>query len=412
MKDLLQDTRVQRLLLANITGSIGSGVTIIAVPWMLIQQPGGERFYGYATLGTTFALFLFMPYYGAWIDRHSRKRMLLIGEAFGFIATLAMATWAFLSGRVETWQLMTSYFCGMLYYTLHYPAKFAFIQQIFERRHYQSLTGLMEIQGQTAAMLAGGIASLLIGHVALPVILLADAATYLISFLIQSTIPYHPDHVDAARKQAPRNAWGAMAEGGRWLRDRPRLCVFLLATYVPFVAVMVGNFLFPIYVDRVLAASSDVFGRGEVVFALGAILSALLIPKLATRHGADRTIIVTMALFLCGLVMLSVFNVTPLYYAALLLLGFGNAGSRVARGALVLNLVPNAVMGRVQMFFSVFDRLLRTVLTFGATMIVARASASLGFACLSLLLLIAFVTMLASRSSIRTPIPEVLRPAA
>lgn len=412
MKDLLQDTRVQRLLLANITGSIGSGVTIIAVPWMLIQQPGGERFYGYATLGTTFALFLFMPYYGAWIDRHSRKRMLLIGEAFGFIATLAMATWAFLSGRVETWQLMTSYFCGMLYYTLHYPAKFAFIQQIFERRHYQSLTGLMEIQGQTAAMLAGGIASLLIGQVALPVILLADAATYLISFLIQSTIPYHPDHMNVARKQAPRNAWVAMAEGGRWLRDRPRLCVFLLATYVPFVAVMVGNFLFPIYVDRVLAASSDVFGRGEVVFALGAILSALLIPQLATRHGADRTIIVTMALFLCGLVMLSVFNVTPLYYAALLLLGFGNAGSRVARGALVLNLVPNAVMGRVQMFFSAFDRLLRTVLTFGATMIVARASASLGFACLSLLLLIAFVTMLASRSSIRTPVPEMLRPAA
>ena len=412
MKDLLRDTRVQRLLLANITGSIGSGVTIIAVPWMLIQQPGGERFYGYATLGTTFALFLFMPYYGAWIDRHSRKRMLLIGEAFGFIATLAMAAWAFLSGRVETWQLMTSYFCGMLYYTLHYPAKFAFIQQIFERRHYQSLTGLMEIQGQTAAMLAGGIASLLIGHVALPIILLADAVTYLISFLIQSTIPYHPDHVEAAQKKAARNAWVAMAEGGRWLRDRPRLCVFLLATYVPFVVVMVGNFLFPLYVDRVLAASSEVFGRGEVVFALGAILSALLIPKLATRHGADRTIVVTMALFLGGLVMLSVFAVTPLYYAALLLLGFGNAGSRVARGALVLNLVPNTVMGRVQMFFSVFDRLLRTLLTFGATMIVARASPSLGFACLGGILLIAFITMLASRSSIRAPVSEALRPAA
>lgn len=412
MKDLLQDTRVQRLLLANITGSIGSGVTIIAVPWMLIQQPGGERFYGYATLGTTLALFLFMPYYGAWIDRHSRKRMLLIGEAFGFTATLAMAAWAFLSGRVETWQLMTSYFCGMLYYTLHYPAKFAFIQQIFERRHYQSLTGLMEIQGQTAAMLAGGIASLLIGQVALPVILLADAGTYLVSFLIQSTIPYRADHVDAARNRAPRNAWVAMAEGGRWLRDRPRLSVFLLATYVPFVVVMVGNFLFPIYVDRVLAASSDVFGRGEVVFALGAILSALLIPKLATRHGADRTIVVTMALFLGGLVMLSVFEVTPLYYAALLLLGFGNAGSRVARGALVLNLVPNTVMGRVQMFFSAFDRLLRTVLTFGATMIVARASASLGFVCLGLILLIAFVAMLASRSSIRAPAAEALRPAA
>lgn len=412
MKDLLQDTRVQRLLAANITGSVGSGVTIIAVPWLLIQQPGGERAYGYATLGTTLALFLFMPYYGAWIDRHSRKSMMLAGELFGFVATLAMAGWAFASGRVETWQLMTSYFCGMLYYTLHYPAKFAFIQQTFERRHYQSLTGLMEIQGQTASMLAGGIASLLIGHVSLPVILLADAGTYLFSYLVQCTIPYRADHVDEARKRSPKNAWFAMAEGGRWLRDRPRLCVFLLATYVPFVAVMVGNYLFPIYVDRVLATSSDVFGRGEVVFALGAILAGLCIPRLATHHGAHRTIVVTMGLFLVGLAVLSLLPATPLYYAALLLLGLGSAGSRVARGALVLNLVPNTVMGRVQMFFSAFDRLLRTLLTFGATLIVARASAALGFAGLGAIVLIAFAAMLASRSSIRASAGDPVRSVA
>ena len=406
MKALLKDTRVQRLLLANITGSIGSGVTIIAIPWLLVQQPGGERLYGYATLGTTLALFLLMPYYGSWIDRHSRKAILLAGELFGFTATLAMAIWAFSSGRVETWQLMTSYFCGMLYFTLHYPAKFAFIQQTFNRRDYQSLIGLTEIQGQTAAMLAGGIASLLIGHVALPVILLADAGTYLFSFFVQSTIPYQADHLDATRSRAPKNSWLAMAEGGRWLRERPRLCLFLLSTYVPFVIVMVGNYLFPIYVDRVLAASSDVFGQGEVVFALGAMCAALLIPRLATHHGADRTIVVTMGLFLVGLTMLGLFAATPLYFAALLLLGFGNAGSRVARSAVVLTLVPVNVMGRVQMFFSAFDRLLRTILTFGATLIVARHSASLGFAGLAAILLIAFVSMLASRSSIRAAAPE------
>ena len=42
MKALLRDTRVQRLLLANITGSIGSGVTIIAVPWLLIHRQLGS----------------------------------------------------------------------------------------------------------------------------------------------------------------------------------------------------------------------------------------------------------------------------------------------------------------------------------------------------------------------------------
>lgn len=414
MRDLLRDSRVQRLLLANITGSIGSGVTIIAVPWLLVQQSGGERLYGYVTLATTIALFLFMPYYGTWIDRHSRKRMLLIGELFGATATLTMALWALASHRLEAWQLMVSYFCGMLYYTLHYPAKFAFVQEIIEQRHYQSLTGVMEIQGQTASLLAGALASVLIERISLPVILLADACTYLFSFAVQSTIPYTATHLDsAAPAGGPTRpgAWGALAAGWRWLRERPRLTVFFLCTYVPFVTVMVGNYLFPIYVTSVLQASAHVFGLGEAAFAIGAIAAGFIIPPLARRHGADQTVVVTMALFLVGLAAAALFPVIAVYYPALVLLGLGNAGSRVARAAIVLTLVPKAVMGRVQMFFAAFDRILRTVLTFAATTVVTHHSATWGFAGLFVVIAIALTGTLASRSVLRTHANPVPAPA-
>lgn len=406
MKALLRDTRVQRLLLANITGSVGSGVTIIAVPWLLVHRPGGDRLYGYVTLGTTLALFLFMPYYGTWIDRHSRKKMLLVGELFGFAATLAMALVALATGRLETWQLMATYFFGMLYYTLHYPAKYAFLQQIIDRVHYQSLTGLMEIQGQTASMLAGGLAGLLIDRVPLWLILLLDSATYLFSFVIQSTLPYSPTHLtDAANSPGAAatktSAWHAMAEGWRWLRAHPRLSLFFGCTLVPFTLVMVSNYLFPVYVAGTLHASAAVFGRGEIVFALGALLAGIFIPHLATQRGADQTIVFTLAACVASLGLLIGWHTEFAYYAALLLFGLGNAGSRVARNALVLQLVPNAVMGRVGMFFSAADRLLRTVLTFACTLIIAHASAALAFALLLVVLLAAFAGTLATRAVIR-----------
>ena len=401
MKALLRDTRVQRLLLANITGSIGSGVTIIAVPWLLVHRPGGDQLYGYVTLGTTLALFLFMPYYGTWIDRHSRKTMLLVGELFGFAATLAMALIALATGRLETWQLMATYFFGMLYYTLHYPAKYAFLQQIIDRGHYQSLTGLMEIQGQTASMLAGGLAGLLIDRVPLWLILLLDSATYLFSFGIQSTLPYSPTHLAPATAATKTTAWQAMAEGWRWLRAHPRLSIFFGCTLVPFVLVMVSNYLFPVYVAGTLHASAAVFGRGEIVFALGALLAGIFIPHLATQRGADQTIGFTLAACVASLVLLIGWHTEFAYYAALLLFGLGNAGSRVARNALVLQLVPNAVMGRVGMFFSAADRLLRTVLTFACTLIIAHASAALAFALLLLVLLAAFAGTLATRAVVR-----------
>ncbi len=406
MKTLLRDTRVQRLLVANITGSIGSGVTIIAVPWLLIHRAGGDRLYGWTTLGTTLALFLMMPHYGAWLDRHSRKTMLLVGELFGFVATLAMASLSLATGRVETWQLVTIYFCGMLYYTLHYPAKYAFLQQIFARDQYQSLMGLLEIQGQTAMMVAGGLGSLLIDRVPLPFILLFDAFTYLFSFLVQSTLPYESTHLtDPSRAgfSPPSAKIGirhSIVEGWQWLRARPAMSLFFACTLMPFIAVMVGNYLFPIYVSEVLHASADVFGRGELVFAIGAILAGASVPRLATERGAERAILWANGLCLIAVSLFTFASNQGTYYFALLLFGYGNAGTRVGRHTLLFVTVPNAVMGRVGMFFNVYDRVLRTALTFAMTLLVPRTTATAGYAVLLACLVLAFAGALRSRRSL------------
>src|SRR4051812_25264294 len=302
MKDLIKDTRVQRLLLANITGSIGSGITIVAIPWLLVHRAGGDQIYGFATIGTTIVLFLFMPHYGSWIDRHSRKTMLLAGELFGLVATLSMATLAFFSGNVATWQLIVSYFCGMMYYTLHYPAKYAFLQQIIEPKHFQSLTGLMEIQGQAASMISGGLAGALVDRVPLWLILIIDAGTYLFSFVVQSTLPYKSTHLKIG---APATStWQTMTEAWRWLHAHARLSIFFGCTLVPFILVMVDNYMLPVYVTTVMKASATVFGGGEITFAVGALLAGVFIPMIATKRGADPVIIVTMTLCLVAISLL------------------------------------------------------------------------------------------------------------
>jgi MFS family permease len=377
MKELLRDSRIRRLLLANITGSVGSGITIIAIPWLLVQRPNGDRLYGYVTVATTIALFVIAPYYGSWLDRHSRKFALLAGEVLGAAATLTMAVWIALTGETAAWQLLTLFFTGMLYYTLHYPAKFAFIQQIFEKRHYQQLMGLMEIQGQTASMLAGGLASVLLDHVPFYSILLFDAGTYLFSFIIQSTLPYKATHLNPT--VVAHNAWRSLAEGLRWLRARPQFTVFILCAMTPFIAVMTGHYLFPIYVQKVLHAPASVFGQGEMAFAFGALLAGIVGPRLLTRLAAPNVALGMIALFIVGLVLLGGFHNVYLFYLALLLLGLGNSGSRVARGSVLLHEVPNAIMGRVNVAFATADRVVRTILQFAAIYVVVRADASLAF---------------------------------
>ncbi|HVS51854.1 MAG TPA: MFS transporter [Opitutaceae bacterium] len=399
---LLRDSRVQRLLVANTLGSIGSGVTIFSVPWLMVHRAGGNEAYRWITIATTVALFALMPYYGAWVDRHSRKTALLASEAWGFFATVSMAALGGVLGHFAMWQLMAVYFAGMLYYTLHYPAKFAFIQQIFDRSQYQSLTGLLEIQGQTAMMIAGGLGGVLVEHVPLWAILLFDASTYLTSFLIQATLPYEPTHLAAPRTTATHRpaVWASVAAGWNWLRERPQLNVFLTCALLPFIIVMAGNYLFPIYVTETLHANAIWFAGGEIAFACGAVLAGALLPRLIAQHTAATTIPATMFVFLAGLIAVIALRFPLTYLAAGALLGFGNAGCRVARSALLLHIVPNEVMGRVGGFYQVLDRILRTLLVM-AMAVIDRHGPPAGFMILLAVLLVALFGVLQTRLALR-----------
>jgi len=77
-----------------------------------------------------------------------------------------------------------------------------------------------------------------------------------------------------------------------------------------------------------------------------------------------------------------------------LLLGFGNAGSRVARSAAMLHLIDNKVMGRVGSFFHAYDRVLRTILTSAVIALVAADGAQPAFALLLILVLLSLIAAL------------------
>ena len=416
MQDLLRDTRVQRLLVANTLGSIGSGVTVFAVPWLLVQESDGNVAFRWTTVVTTLALFAIMPHYGAWVDRHSRKTALLASEVWGLLATSAMAGWILWRGAFGTWELMITYFAGMLYYTLHYPAKFAMIQQMFDRSQYQSLIGLLEIQGQTAMMIAGGLGALLVREMPFWGILLLDAATYLVSFVIQATLPYEATHLRSratAGRTAPVPAadsvWVSVVEGWRWLIARPRLATFFTCSLIPFIIVMAGNYLFPIYVSQTLNADVWWFGAGEILFAVGAICAGAILPRLIAQHAAAATIPATMLIFLGGLIVVILLPYRLAFLAAVVLMGFGHAGCRVARSALMLNVIPNEVMGRVGGFYQVFDRAARTLLVMAMAVIDYYGPRSGYLLCL-VVLLFALYGIARTRESVRpatspAPIP-------
>jgi hypothetical protein len=109
---------------------------------------------------------------------------------------------------------------------------------------------------------------------------------------------------------------------------------------------------------------------------------------------------VTIAVFAAGATLLVFFPTITFYLLAALLLGFGNAGSRVARSAAILHLIDKKVMGRVNSFFYASDRVLRTVFTSAVIALVASGGARPAFALLLALVLVGLVAVWQSRSAL------------
>jgi MFS family permease len=353
------DPKARLILIANFLLVVGAGITFMAVPWLLIQRPNGNAILGYSNAGITLLILLLLPYFGKIVDRYSRKRVVLAYLGSAVILDALVVAVIVGRGSTEIWELLTVFCFGSLGASVYYPAQFALSQEVIAPERYESLSGAIEIQWQAGSMLAGALGAWLIAVCPFWGVLCIDAAAYSAAFLMISRLSYERSR-SHERSMAPASAWAMLIEGLHYLRGRPRLSVVMLASFLPFVAIMVGNFLSPIFVREVLHEGPQVYGIGEVSYAVGATLAGLSVPAINARIGLVPTLLCTIAVYGLAASLNPVAPIAFVFFVSYALQGWGNAGSRVARTILVLKTVPNAVVGRVNLFYSACERLLRS----------------------------------------------------
>ncbi|AIE79353.1 Macrolide efflux protein [Bacillus cereus] len=255
MSSLYKDSRLYFILGANSLSAIGSGIVMITIPWLLIKESRGETTFGYVSIISTLIMFLLTPFIGQSIDRFSRKSLLLCNEGIGIAVIGIMVIWGFAGQSYHSIHYILIYIAGSFYYLLFYPTIFAFNQEIFQAEHYKSLSGTMEIQGQLTQVISGAAASFLIEVVSLKWILLVDMLTFAGAFLLFLCIPY------VKKKEIKKKITfkKQLFEGIHFMKNRPKLFWFLLATYMPFIGVMMANYLIPVYISDILKANASVY---------------------------------------------------------------------------------------------------------------------------------------------------------
>lgn len=120
MRDLYNDSRFRLIIFANIASSIGSGITMIAIPWMLVTSENGNTVFGYISICMTIINFLITPFIGNLVDKMNRKKILLISEFVCFLLLTLFTLIGFIGLTYEVWHYTIIYMIGSLYYTIFF----------------------------------------------------------------------------------------------------------------------------------------------------------------------------------------------------------------------------------------------------------------------------------------------------
>lgn len=304
-------------------------------------------------------------YAGTIVDKYSRKKIFLGINLFGAVALCTASAFAYNSEHVSMYLAMTVFSCTTFIYNIYYPNLYALAQEISDPKNYMKILSMVEIQGQAATVVSGGLAAVLLSGYSgsesellkvlglsfhfttwsLADVFLLDGITYFISFILLLFMQYVP----VKTRQADTSSLKERFQYGiKYLVDRPDLLWLGIGGAAVFnTIIMCSYYQLPIYIDRYLEAPAYVFAGAEMCFAFGAMSAGFMVTYLFRKASNPFKIILLLAV---GSIVYFIYTFNkniPLFLLLNFIIGSCNAGIRIYRNIYFFKIVPNEVIGRV-----------------------------------------------------------------
>ncbi|MCL5996766.1 MAG: MFS transporter [Chloroflexi bacterium] len=266
------------------------------------------------------------PIGGAWADRYSRRRIILLSEAISGISILSLAALMFLApGSVEViliWLVVVS-ILGDTIGSFYGPAMSAAIPDLVPEKNVAGANSLSQLSVQAAVLIGQGIGGTLFRLLGAPLLFLINSLTYLFSAACVSMIHIPqslPQHATDATGQL-RTFWHDLVKGFRYVWSTHGLReLVLVSALLSFFTVPV-IMLLPFYVEDHLKATVDWYGFLMAAYSIGSIIGYILVGSIRiSGKNRSRLMVVFIILESIGYGLLGL-TTSPLAAVALAFLG-------------------------------------------------------------------------------------------
>jgi predicted MFS family arabinose efflux permease len=337
--------------LATLVSNIGTWMRDVGAGWLMTSLTDSAIQVALVQVATTLPIFLLSLPAGALADILDRRRVLLAVNLLLAVLAAALGVLALLD-RMTPLLLIGLLFVGGCATALLQPMQQSLTPLLVPRAQLRPAVALNSLGVNIARAIGPALAGALIVLVGAWAAFFVDAASYLATLL---AFWWWKGASARAAQGAPEHLAPAMRAGLRYAWHAPDLKVVLLRAASFFLFASAYWALLPVLARRVLGGDAGYYGLLLACVGAGAVLGALVLPRLRQRLGAEGVLRAGIVLSIVVLVLLAAVQHRTVAAAAMTVAGLAWIAVLTTANVAAQTALPNWVRGRgLALYLTVF----------------------------------------------------------
>lgn len=291
-----------RYFAATVITRFGDSLDAIAYMWLVLDLTRSTLAMGTVMVINSLPNIILGPFAGVIADRSNRKRLIIACDAFRGLLVSIIALLAY-AGYLQLWMLYITTLLGSVAETIQAPARMAITPSLIVKDDLLTGNAMNSLSESVAQFMGLGAAGAIIAVLGTPGAIAIDALTFWASAVLIATLPLAGDK-RAERRLNIKGFMGDFAEGLRFVgRTKVVLLCIILACLTNFFLGPV-NVLMPAFMKMELRLSAGSLSLVYLAMTIGMLVGSLLVPPVARKLGAIKSIRLGFIILSCGYGML------------------------------------------------------------------------------------------------------------
>jgi len=328
---------------------VGTWITRVATSWLVYRLTGSELLLGVAGFAGQIPTLIITPFAGVLVDRHDRRRILLVTQACSLLQSALLAVLTF-TNIITVRQIIWLQVVQGVINSFDTPARQAFVSEMVEdRRDLPNAIALNSSMVNGTRIIGPSIGGLLIAGFGEAWCFTIDAVSYLavIASIVAMRVAPRARH-----EAGEMHLLDELHHGWKYVFHSVPIRSALLLVAIVSTAGTPYTVLMPAIAAQVLHGGPNTLGLLMTATGVGALGGALYLAQRESVVGLGRIIMWASAVFGIGLIIFS--QTTSLWFACvvLALAGCGFMIHLAATNTVLQTIVEERLRGRVMSFYT------------------------------------------------------------